>query len=500
VETWSVGALALGAVGLACSSGSQGGADGPLQVSATESITFATTPDNKVDLLFMLVNWSSTSEIKQKFYDQIPAFMNVLQSSPSPLDLHVAVVTPNMGAPGDVVSSLGGACVPPGDDGAFRYMPTGTCISTGLQNGATFLSSGNGVANFTGDMATTLQCIAMLQDTGCGFGQPLAAIDRALGADGSPAPATNAGFLRDDAYLAIVLLADQDDCSAPSNTPLFSLAVGGSNQQNIENALGPLSHYRCNQYGHLCKDPQGNTIMPTLDPPAGGTTLDLTDCTSNDTSSGLLTPVTQFVSDIKSLKPDPDNQIIVSGIIGPTTPYSVAWLPAQNGQNTQPGELWPEVEHSCGAAGGDDVNPEIGQTTTDGSQGDPGVRLAEFVNSFQNSALSSVCDPSYMPSMQAIATKVGALPSPPCLTRTIAQTAGGQPDCAVTAHFMTNGVVTHEAYENCAVTGGAAPCWSLKTGTGSCTGQTLDLTETTPSTNATVTCAICEPGVSAPGC
>jgi hypothetical protein len=295
-------------------------------------------------------------------------------------------------------------------------------------------------------------------------------------------------------------LADQDDCSAPSNTQLFSLDVGGSNQQNIANALGPMAHYRCNQYGHLCKDAGGNTLMPPLNPPAGGTTLDLTDCTSNDTSSGLLTPVAQFVSDVKSLKPDPDNQIVVSAIIGPTTPYSVAWFPEQNGQNTQPGELWPEVEHSCGAAGSDDVNPAAAQLTTDGSMADPGVRLAQFVNSFSNSALASVCDPSYTPSMQAIATKVGALPSPPCLTQTIQRTASGQPDCAVTAHFTTNGVDTQAAYESCAVTGGAAPCWSLKPGTGSCTGQTVDVTETTLSTNITVTCSICEPGISGQGC
>jgi hypothetical protein len=204
---------------------------------------------------------------------------------------------------------------------------------------------------------------------------------------------------------------------------------------------------------------------------------------------------------IKSLKPDPDNQIVVSAIIGPTIPYSVAWVPAQNGQNTQPGELWPQVEHSCGAAGSDDVNPAITQVATDGSAGDPGVRLAQFVNSFANSALASVCDPSYAPSMQVIATKVGALPSPPCLTGTIQKTSGGLPDCAVTGAVLTaNGTVTPTPYQNCAVTGNAAPCWSLNPGTGLCSGQTVDVTETTPSANVAMTCAICEPGISAPGC
>ena len=65
----------------------------------------------------------------------------------------------------------------------------------------------------------------------------------------------------------------------------------------------------------------------------------------------------------------------------------MAWLPASGGQNIQPGERWPTIEHSCGPAGGDDVNPEETMNTTDGSFGNPGVRIAQFVNAFPNSVL-----------------------------------------------------------------------------------------------------------------
>jgi hypothetical protein len=491
--------LALGAVALGCESGGQGGGNGPLRVSVTESTVFSTTPNTRVDLVFVIDNWANATLYQEKLGDQIPAFVRVLQSQPHPLDLHVAIVSPDMGAPSDATSSIG--CSPAGDDGAFRSAPRGTCTTSGLESGATYLSTGNGVSNFSGDLASTLECISMLGVVGCGFDQPLAALDRALGADGSPPPAANAGFLRDDAYLAIVFLADQDDCSAPRNTQLFSLEVGGSNQQNIMNALGPVDHYRCNRYGHLCKDPSGETVMPPVVPPSGATTLDLADCTSNDTPSGLLTPVSQFITDIQALKPDPDNQIFVSAIIGPTTPYGVSWLPAEGRQNVQPGELWPQVEHSCGIAGDDEVNPQATQLVTDGSMADPGVRLAQFVNSFRNNNLGSICDPSYLSTMQAIASKVGALPSPPCLTGAIQQTGNGLPDCAVTAAIVaTNGALTQATYQNCALTGGAAPCWSLSPGTGTCGGQTVNIVETTPSTNGTMTCAICAPGVSGPGC
>ena len=82
--------------------------------------------------------------------------------------------------------------------------------------------------------------------------------------------------------------------------------------------------------------PPSNAMMTGTTP-----TLDMTNCMSNDTGSGLLTPVSQFISDIKALKPDPDNQILVAAITAPAAPYTVAWVPESGGQNTQPGELWP---------------------------------------------------------------------------------------------------------------------------------------------------------------
>lgn len=208
-----------------------------------------------------------------------------------------------------------------------------------------------------------------LGDHGCGFEQQLSSVARALGADGAPMPSQNIGFLRPDAELAIVFLSNEDDCSAPANTELYSLAVGGSNRQNIANALGPIVNYRCNAFGHLCVDPSAGgsscLIEPPLHPPAdaqstsAGPTLNLTDCEAAD-ATGLESSVSGFAKGIRALKADPDNQIVVGAIIASATPYTVAWIPAMNGANTQPGELWPLVEHSRGAAGGDGVNP-LGQ-------------------------------------------------------------------------------------------------------------------------------------------
>ncbi len=478
----------------------------PVKAQSCLTLTESERINNKLDILFMIDNSSSMSEMQTKLYNQLPTFINVLQSTPAAPDLHIAVVSSDMGAPGDSTSSIG--CTTRGDQGQFESLERGACTDSTLESGATFISDdGAGSTNYTGaNLATVFQCIAPLGDKGCGFEHQLASIDRALGADGSDSPSTNAGFLRNDAYLGIVILTNEDDCSAPTNTELFSVASGGSNQQNIANALGPLENYRCNQFGHLCKDANGNQIMPPLNPPNGATTLDLTDCESNDTGSGLLTPVSQFVSDIKALKPDPDNQILVAAIVAPPDPYTVAWVPAVNGQNTQTGELWPEIEHSCGPDGGDDVNPEATMYPTDGSFGDPGVRISQFVSSFQDSVLASICDASYAKSMQAIATKLGQLPAPPCITQTIQNDVNGIPDCSVSENVENNNVYQRTTIPNCGTNNNTTPCWTLvPSNATSCAGRWLQVDDTAQNATAqnvsfTLNCSVCVAGLGQPGC
>jgi hypothetical protein len=379
-----------------------------------------------VDVLMMIDDSSSMLEMQQKLSAQLPLFVQALQGLPTQPNLHLAVVSSDLGAPGDSASSIG--CTTSGDQGQFHAQPEGTCTATTLTAGATFISDVDMMPNYTdANLSDVLQCIALLGDKGCGFEHQLGSIDRALGADGlgSP-PASNAGFLRPNAYLVIFILTNEDDCSAASDTTIYSLNGG---QQNISNPDGPISNYRCNggpRGAHYCQDPaKGNAWMvPPLKPPtdAQGTStapsLDLANCVDNEqpptgTGTSALTPVSKFVSDIKALKPDPDNQIIVAAIAGPAAPYTVLWAPASGGQNTGVGELWPQIMHSCGMAGAYDVNPEATQNPTDGSFADPGVRITQFVNAFPNNILGSICDVSYATTMTAVATKIGQLIAKP---------------------------------------------------------------------------------------
>jgi hypothetical protein len=501
-------------------------------VAPTETVTatFTQKVNNELDLLFMIDNSSSMTEMQSKLYDQLPLFMQALEALPNPPSLHVAVVSSDMGAPSDTNIGCGA-----GNQGQFQSMAQGACTGTSLASGATFISDADMTPNYTdATIAEVFQCIALLGDKGCGFEHQLASIDRALGSDsyqgtdpstGLPIPtppSTNAGFLRPEAYLGIVILTNEDDCSAPAGSTIYS---ANGYPQNISDPDGPITNYRCNggpRGAHRCQDPaNGNAwIVPPLNPPADaqGTaaapTLDLANCQDNETGSSALTPVSQFVSDIKQLKSDPDNQILVAAITAPAAPYTVRWaspeeVSGQDGQDTKPGELWPEVEHSCGTKGGDDVNPEATMNPSDTSFGDPGVRVSQFVSAFPNYVLASICDDSYASSMQQIADKLGQLITPPCIAGTIQKDAMGQPMCSVIEHQQDmQGNKKDSALQNCNENGNALPCWTLKQGGTdggpSCNGQQLDVIDppgtNTQSESSTINCSICLPGSTASGC
>ena len=482
----------------------------PPNVTPTATVTtnFTQKINNELDILFMIDNSSSMKEMQAKLYDQLPLFMNKLTGLPNPPSLHVAVVSSDMGAPGDSTSAI--MCTQSGDSGQFQSAERGMCGATTLTAGATFISDADMMPNYTDPIANVFQCIALLGDTGCGFENQLGSIDRALGGDGQQ-PITNANFLRPEAYLGIVILTNEDDCSIPAGSPLYSLHGG---QQNAANPLGPIANYRCNQFGHICTDPgSGSVGEPPAQPPGDammtGTTptLTLKDCMSDDSGgANNLVPVSKFINDIKKLKTDPDNQILVAAISAPAAPYTVAWLPASGGTNTQPGEVWPVIEHSCGAKNGMDVNPDpTTQNSTDGSFGDPGVRIAQFVNAFPNSVLASICDPSYASSMQAIATKLGQLITPPCITGLIQNDTQGQPMCSVVEHLIDMSNNKKDVpVQNCDENGDAPPCWRLIDGGTNCSGKQMMVTDppgtNNSSENSTVNCSLCLPGAAVSGC
>jgi hypothetical protein len=413
--------------------------------------TFQETLNRKIDILFMIDNSSSMELSQANLKANLPSFMNVLKGLPDGLpDLHIGVVSSDMGA-GD--GSITG-CAGNGDNGVFHFAPTGDCASSPLQSGATYISSPiGGTPNFTGDITAAFQCIAQLGASGCGFEHQLASVSRALGADGAAPPQENSGFIRPEAYLAIVFITNEDDCSAPNGT-IFDT----NSNTNLAAQVGPPGNFRCNEFGHLCSL-NGGPPAPPLRVSPNPTDLNFTQSYDNCVSSegmGLLTPVDTFLQQIKKLKTDPANQILVASIQGPVTPYVEHWKAAPIADSGP----WPEIMHSCPA--------DVSQQAQVGFA-DPGVRMQQFVQGFGgNGLVYPICSNNFGPSLQTIAQKLSALIGPSCITGKIANRTGtSTPDCTVTQTTPDGmGGNKQDIIPNCDDNGGAKPCWTLQSAQG----------------------------------
>ena len=210
------------------------------------SFIFTQAINRNVDVVFMVDDSSSMAPLQYKLATSISAYFDVLNGLPGGLpNIHVGIVSSSMGAGRNPSIDH---CPQGGDQGIFHSKPLGTtCAKASLNAGQNFLIQVNGMQNFTGDIADVFSCISSVGEGGCGFEHQLESVLRALGADGAPPPPQNANFLRPDAYLQVVLMTDEDDCSAPPDSDLFD-----SSSMTISDPLGPLQSYRCNEFGHLC--------------------------------------------------------------------------------------------------------------------------------------------------------------------------------------------------------------------------------------------------------
>ena len=361
-------------------SGSTGGRGGGVVVS-----------NRNFDLLFLIDDSSSMRLAQTNLERSFPAFMTRLRSAPLGLpNVHVAVVSSDMGAGDGSVASCDSTG---GKQGIFQYTARSTCTATNLQQGATYISDIGGTRNYTGNLEDVFTCIAALGETGCGFEHQFAAILRSLGADGRAAPAENQGFLRPDAYLAVVMITNEDDCSAAPGVPLFDT---GSNT-NLFSQLGPPANFRCGEFGHLCDSSAGTGLHPSRQAPNNSVTamVSYTNCRSND-QEGYLLSALDVANRLKALKADP-SQVLVAAITGLPTPYTVNWK-APSTADTSCGAAscpWPVIAHSCTAA--------------DTSFADPSVRVSELVGHFGSNGLRfSICG-DIAGAMQSIADKIISL-------------------------------------------------------------------------------------------
>lgn len=338
------------------------------------AIDVAPTANRDLDMLFMIDNSSSMAPLQAKLAARLPDFMEVLKALPGGLpNLHVAVVSSSLGAgkfasvPGCAPNTVGNG------DGVFEH----SAACTMLNSGSAFISSIEGVNNFTGDISDAFKCIAMLGDRGCGFEHQFESIRLSLRrAQKEDDP--NYGFLRPKANLAIVMLTNEDDCSVPDDSNLFDPV-----QQTVADPLGGLQSYRCNEFGHLCdgqRPPHNVSSLPVT----------LNNCVSAE--DGRLVTVKDFVDFVRTLKPGRPDAVMVAVIAGPPTPYMVAagTFRLANGSC----EMQPQVSHSC--------------MQTSGEYADPAVRISQAVDSLgANATMATICADDFKPALTKIAQAIG---------------------------------------------------------------------------------------------
>ena len=329
--------------------------------SGTIELSFPSVPNRKLDLLFVIYN-SPGGEETSRLGAEVGAVLAPLKVGEELPDLHIGVVTTDLGTTGSSDPSRpgatlglvgGGGCSEAGNDG--RLLTFGAPVTD-----AFFIDERDGAGgrrrNYQGELADVLgTAIRGAGQGGCAFEQPLHAIRRAL------AQPLNAGFVRLDAHLAIVIVTAEDDCSV-LDAGFFTTDTS---------VLGEITSYRCTRQGVVCEQ--------SLDEIG-----EKTGCRSRE-DSAFIEPIELTAGLLRSFKSSPA-QLSIGAIVPPSTPFIVG-LQAPPGGGTPRLALEPCV---LTARNGIEV-------TT------PAVRLPAFARSFGGrGAVTSSCA-TYGPALGAVA-------------------------------------------------------------------------------------------------
>ncbi|HUQ01584.1 MAG TPA: hypothetical protein VM261_03775 [Kofleriaceae bacterium] len=229
-------ALSLSFVLAAC-----GGEDELVPQVCTDRRAENVPPSDLVDVLVVLDTTASMTEHAAEvraLAGTLDASLQTVGRSVAGMDVHLAVVTSDLGAAGVP------GCDTTGDGAAF--VGGARC---GL-DGAFLRDTANGDAraqNFTGPREDAIACLLAEAASTCPVSQPLNAAVRALDA----AATANAGFHRPGALLTVLVVTDGDDCSL---TSAGALAVASGN--DVEGDVD----YQCFAKGSSCSP--GNPETP----------------------------------------------------------------------------------------------------------------------------------------------------------------------------------------------------------------------------------------------
>jgi len=429
------------------------------------------SPAREVDILFVVDNSPSMDPKQAALAANFPKMIQQLQQLPGGMpDVHIGVVSSDMGAG---MEGLGGNCntvlgdrgllwgndptpgvratVAPGSQWAMAAGITNGC---GLSSGARWiediqLPTGGRQTNYQGSLTDVFACLAKgVGVGGCGYEHQLQALRLALnpqktGCDSAGTNCTdvnmaNVGFLRPSAYLAIVLVTDEDDCSAaPEDTTNDSMFL--QKPRGTSGATTETGSLRCAARGHVCN---GQPIPNYTDPARGYTGVGFSASLANCAAKDQLDPsrpdphylplvrVQDVIDSVNAVKSRPRDQILVSGIIGwPANddPTSVQYQIGKDPTSIKGQEnLWDYMP-VC-------TVPSV--MSADGSvyKAYSGLRLKSFIDAYgQHGRHFSICNSDFTDATsqvgKAIADTMRAGCVPYRLVDTDANRLGIQPGC-----------------------------------------------------------------------
>lgn len=386
---------------------------------------------DEVDLLFLVDNSGSMQDEQAALQRELPRMVAALTSGDRDGDgtqdftpvrsLHVGVVSSDMGIGVATSTRLGSCRQGNGDDGRFQR---GAASCAGTTDTFEFMRGGDPTSFLAG-----VSCATTLGTEGCGLEQPLEATLKAI-SPGTPLswtatgyepprfldPATgaltepghglgvNGGFLRPNSVLAVVLVTDEEDCSAVDST-LF--------QEGPSARFGDDVQLRCTRHG-----------AP---------------------SEGALHAAQRYVDGLIGLRENP-SLVVFSAIVG--LPQDL--IPARNETIDYTAILNDDrMQYVETGNSGNFLRDSCTTLAADGSvrgSADPPRRVIETAAGLAargaSVTLSSICADDFGPAIDGVVGKIADALGAACLPRDLNADAAGNVDCDVLELLPATGEIT----------------------------------------------------------
>ncbi|MBX3249663.1 MAG: hypothetical protein KF901_20975 [Myxococcales bacterium] len=238
---------------------------------------------SQLDLLFVVDNSNSMAEEQAALAEQIPRVVRAfvtgdlnadgVQDVPAVASLQVAIVTTDMGTGGFVVPTCHDSNF--GDDGLFQTTaPAADGCALTYDPIQTFEGGDDPEA-----FVDAVSCLARRGTNGCGFEQQLESPLKALTPSTSATrfhantfghgDGANAGFLRPDAVLAVVMLTDEDDCSVMDPNLFDTTGTVFPGDLNLRCFLHPEAVHPTERFVQGILDAKGDPARIVFAPIAG---------------------------------------------------------------------------------------------------------------------------------------------------------------------------------------------------------------------------------------